>query len=62
MSESASQLYVVSDPKKVIHTQLCMDCGEFDSYQVGVETEVTFCLKELRVSALCTFHFSIPPL
>jgi len=36
------------DKTKVIHTELTLDPDEFDQYQVGVDTEVTFCLKEMR--------------
>lgn len=42
--------YVEDEPDKakVIHTELTLDPEEFDHYQVGVDTEVTFCLKEFR--------------
>ena len=39
----------MSDPNKVIRTELGLEPTEFDDYQVGVDTDVTFCLKELRV-------------
>ena len=38
----------ISDANKVIRTQMTLVPEEFDSFQVGVDTEVTFCLKELR--------------
>lgn len=36
------------DPNKVIRTELSLMPEEFENYRVGVDTDVTFCLKELR--------------
>lgn len=42
------------EPNRVIHTEMMLAPEEFDNYQIGVDTEVTFCLKELRVSIQLT--------
>ena len=36
------------DLGKVIKTKIELDAEEFDKYQIGVDTEITFCLKELK--------------
>lgn len=49
------------DSTKIIHTEMMLAPEEFDNYQIGVDTDVTFCLKELR--AILTFaEFSSQPL
>ena len=47
-------LGTLSDPTKVIHTEMMLAPEEFDNYQIGVDTDVTFCLKELRVNSFTT--------
>ena len=41
--------FLFADPNRVIHTEMMLVPDEFDNYQIGVDTDVTFCLKELRV-------------
>ncbi|XP_038054759.1 cell cycle checkpoint control protein RAD9A-like [Patiria miniata] len=36
------------DPNKVVHSEMFLSPSEFDDYTVGIDAEVTFCLKELR--------------
>ena len=52
MKDITRQLFFFTslDQSKAIHTELSLVPEEFESYQVGVDNEVTFCLKELRVS------------
>jgi len=38
---------------KAIRTELSLTRDEFDRYDVGVDAEVTFCLKEFRVCVFC---------
>merc|ERR1719414_1433193 len=35
-------------PKKMVHTQLTMQPGEFEEFQIAKDSNVTYCLKELR--------------
>ena len=39
-----------------MRTELGMDPTEFEDYQVGIDGDVTFCLKELRASVASWFH------
>jgi len=48
-----SAVCVCSDAMKAIRTELSLTRDEFESYTVGVDAEVTFCLKEFRVRAFC---------
>ncbi|KAJ7387377.1 Cell cycle checkpoint control protein rad9b [Desmophyllum pertusum] len=49
------------DPARVIHTEMMLVPDEFDNYQIGVDTDVTFCLKELR-AILAFAEFSSQPI
>lgn len=37
-----------TDSAKVIHTKMILVGEEFETFQIGIDTEVTFCLKELK--------------
>lgn len=45
---------------KVVRTELCLEPGEFDHYSIGVNTSVTFCLREFRALLLFAEAFNLP--
>lgn len=42
--------FVISytDLSKVTRTQLALSVGEFEQYQIGADTSITFCVKEFK--------------
>jgi len=45
--------FFISEIRKTVRTELCLESGEFDNYSIGVDTSITFCLREFR--ALLSF-------
>lgn len=39
-----------AEPGRVTHSELKLPPQEFSEYRIGVDTEVTFCLKEFKVT------------
>lgn len=44
---------------KMMYSEMSLHPDEFDSFQVGVDSDITFCLRELRVMFI--FRGSIYP-
>lgn len=36
----------------MMHTEMSLHPDEFDHFELGVDSNITFCLKELRVTTL----------
>ncbi|XP_069877637.1 cell cycle checkpoint control protein RAD9B-like isoform X2 [Dipodomys merriami] len=57
-----------ADMNSSVHSSMCVDRDEFDFFQIGLDTEVTFCLKDLKgFLTLCeavrgpvAIHFDFP--
>ncbi|KAJ4445348.1 hypothetical protein ANN_07153 [Periplaneta americana] len=49
-----------SELKKSVRTELCLEAGEFDHYSIGVDTSVTFCLREFRALLMFAEAVSLP--
>ncbi|KAG1673490.1 Cell cycle checkpoint control protein RAD9A [Nymphon striatum] len=48
------------DPSKVVHTVMSLEAEEFSEYNITSETEVTFCLKELRALLFFSEFSNLP--
>lgn len=44
-----SAFIYIDDSSRVSLIEISLTPEEFDNYQIGVDTAITFCLKELRV-------------
>lgn len=52
----------VTEHTKMMHTEASLHPDEFDHYELGVDSDLTFCLKELRVTGFFfrgLFHFDM---
>ncbi|XP_021916807.1 cell cycle checkpoint control protein RAD9A isoform X2 [Zootermopsis nevadensis] len=49
-----------NEMKKTVRTELCLEPGEFDHYSIGVDTSVTFCLREFRALLLFAEAVNLP--
>ena len=54
--------YIESEPdfSKIVNTEMTLAPEEFDNFQIGIDTEVTFCLKELRAILAFTEYVNQP--
>jgi cell cycle checkpoint control protein RAD9A len=50
----------VSEIRKTVRTELCLESGEFDHYSIGVGTSITFCLREFRALLLFAEAVNLP--
>ena len=46
--------------KKMVQSQLTMQPGEFEDYQISKESNVTYCLKEFRAIISFADHLNLP--
>lgn len=51
---------VILDIRKMLRTELSLQSSEFDIYDVGEGSCITFCIKEIRPLLAFAEHMSLP--
>lgn len=51
---------IIPDIRKILRTELSLQSSEFDIYDIGEGSCITFCVKEIRPLLAFAEHMSLP--